>query len=285
MQSLIVLQSLWSMERRHPDGIEPPLEESVETIARAGFDGLSAHWYDAGAARAVSEAMCRSGIAAVEGMCFPTSVETLKPALEVASRYPVHHLNIQPDVRMRRLEDAVDLVEGWMRLIEEVDFPVTIETHRDRLTNDLHFTLDLLDAVPAMPLLGDVSHYVVAREFPHPVPAETDGQIRRILDHSLAFHGRVAAPGQIQVELSFPQHQPWVETFRGWWRYGFESWRRRAGPDELLSFTCELGPRPYAITDRDGNDTTDRWQESLILADLARRTWNEAADAGAPAER
>jgi len=77
----------------------------------------------------------------------------------------------------------------------------------------------------------------------------------------------------VQIEISFPHHRPWVDLLLDWWGYGFRSWRRRAAADATLSFTCELGPKPYAITGRDGNDTTDRWAESLTLAGLARDLW------------
>jgi hypothetical protein len=69
----------------------------------------------------------------------------------------------------------------------------------------------------------------------------------------------------------------WVDLFMGWWEYGFRSWRKRAGKDATLAFTCELGPKPYAITGRDGNDTTDRWAEALAMKDMVRDLWARIA--------
>ncbi|NEI75069.1 sugar phosphate isomerase/epimerase, partial [Rhizobium lusitanum] len=64
-----------------------------------------------------------------------------------------------------------------------------------------------------------------------------------------------------------------VDLFLGWWDYGFKSWRKRAGKDATLAFTCELGPKPYAITGRDGEDTTDRWDESMLMRQEIRDLW------------
>ena len=98
--------------------------------------------------------------------------------------------------------------------------------------------------------------------------------MHRILDHSWAFHGRVASREQVQIEISFEPHRIWVDLFLDWWRYGFASRQRRAGPRDTLVFTCELGPKPYAIIGRDGNDTTDRWAEALLMHDWIRELWN-----------
>ena len=171
------------------------------------------------------------------------------------------------------LQDCIPLIEGWRRLAEEVDFPVYIETHRDRMTTDLYFALDLLDCFPDLKLLADLSHFLVGREFAWPVDETNHAYIHRILDNSWAFHGRVASREQVQIEISFPHHKMWVDLFRDWWTYGFRSWRQRAGENDRLAFTCELGPKPYAITGADGNDSTDRWKESLIMRDLAREIW------------
>lgn len=272
LQKLLVLQSLWAMERRHTDGFERTLEDNVAMIADAGFDGVSAHWTDRAAVARTAELLRSRGLVA-EGQCFPKTVDDLKPVLELASAFPVHHICLQPDVRPRRLEACLPLLEGWMRLAEEAGIPVYVETHRDRMTTDLHFTLDILDALPGVPLLGDISHYLVGREFAVPVSDADHAMIERILDQCWAFHGRVASREQVQVEISFPPHRQWLDLFTRWWSYGFASWRRRSPPDATLAFVCELGPKPYAIVGRDGNDTTDRWAESLQLRDLARHIW------------
>ena len=276
MQELLFFQSLWAMERRHTDGHERSLEENIEMIAEAGFDGISAHYTKRSDVVGLNEAIRGRGLK-IEGVCFPRSVEDLRLPLELAAEFPVTHINLQPDVRLRRVEDCLPLLDGWMRLAQDAGIPVFIETHRDRMTTDLYFTLDLLDRRPDLPLLADLSHFLVAREFAFPVTKEDDASIRRILANAHAFHGRVASREQVQIEISFSHHRPWVDLFLGWWEYGFRAWRARASQDAKLVFTCELGPKPYAITGRDGNDTTDRWAEALMLRKMVHDLWNATA--------
>lgn len=276
MQILLVFQSLWAMERRHTDGYERGLDENIAMIAEAGFDGVSAHYTERDAVVRLNEAIRGTGLK-VEGVCFPRTVDDLRLPLQLASEFCVSHINLQPDVRPRRIEECLPLLDGWMRLAEDFHVPVFIETHRDRMTTDLLFTLDLLDRRPDLPLLADLSHFLVGREFAFPVQEENHALIRRILRNARAFHGRVASCEQVQIELSFAHHRPWVELFLEWWAYGFRHWRSRAADDAELVFTCELGPRPYSITGRDGNDTTDRWAEALQMQAMVRDLWAATA--------
>jgi hypothetical protein len=273
MQRLLVFQSLWGMQRLKGRAADASLADNVAEIGAAGFDGVTNPFATPEQALPLVEVASDNGIL-IEGQCFPTTIEALKPALELANRYGIHQLSVQPDMRPRQLAESLRILEAWSRMTEDSDVPVYIETHRGRMTNDLLVTLDIIDALPELRLLADISHFVVERDFPEPpLPREMEDQMRQILDRSWAAHGRVASPGQVQVEISFPHNKPYLDQSLGWWGYMLESWSRRAGPNDSFLFTCELGPRPYAISGPDGFDQSDRWQEALMMKDLVRQLW------------
>ena len=213
MQKLLVFQSLWGMERLRSEDRELTLAEKIERIAAAGFDGVTDHFYDR---RHVAPlmALVRDHGLTIEGQVFPRNIDELAPALEMAADFGCHHITIQPDICPMTVAECVPILEGWQRLAEQAGVAVYVETHRGRMTNDLLFTMQLLDAVPALRFTVDLSHYVVAREINLHVQNDTDAMIGRILDHGWAMHGRVAGSHQVQLELSFPQHQLWFSQFR-----------------------------------------------------------------------
>jgi hypothetical protein len=175
--------------------------------------------------------------------------------------------------------EMVPVIEAWLRVAEQERMPIQFETHRNCITNDLFATVQLLDAVPSMRLAADLSHYVVDREMPCPPTPELQALVERVLDRSDSLQGRVAARGQIQVALDFPQNAKWVALFRNWWAQGVASWRVRAGADDTLIFLCELGPPDYAITDAEGRELSDRWREALMLRDWIQQIWRQSTPA------
>ena len=286
MQKLLVYQSLWAMERRRPDGQEWTLQQKLEMIRDAGFDGCGVRFFDYNYAKEVTDFLRANGMS-WQAQCYPKTIDDLKPILEHVKELGADHVNLQPDVRPYRLEDCIPYIEGWRRLAHDARIPVHIETHRDRMTTDLFFTLHLLDCFPDLRLTADISHYVVGREFAWPISQENHALMHRILDNAWGFHGRVASREQVQLQISFPHHKEWVDLFMGWWEYGFRSWRARAPENATLTFLCELGPREYAMTGPDGYELSDRWQEAKMMQEMIRELWqrleNEAGTVSARA--
>ena len=276
MQSLKVYQSMWAMERRRPDGVEWSLDEKLAMIHDAGFDGAGIRFTDPNFVRPIVTRLRDWGLS-WQAQCYPQTVDDLRPILANVAAFGADHLNLQADVRPHTVAECVPLIEGWRALAQDAGVAMHLETHRDRMTTDLFFTLRLLDRFPDLRLTGDLSHYVVGREFAWPISDENHRLMRRIIDNCWGFHGRVASREQIQVQLpmdgAFAHQQDWLDLFMGWWEYGFRAWRRRAPKDAVLTFLCELGPREYAMTGADGYELSDRWAESQRLMQLVRELW------------
>jgi sugar phosphate isomerase/epimerase len=271
--ALHVYQALWAMDKLSSP--EASTAEKFDRVCAAGFDGMA---IDLGAltmaeAEATVAHFSRTGLRG--GLtAFPTSVEALRPALALAHRIAAPYVVVIGQEMPVALGEMIPVIEGWLRVAEQERMPIQFETHRNCITNDLYTTVQLLDAVPAMRLAADLSHYVVDREMPCPPTPALEALIARILARSDSFQGRVAARGQIQLPLHFPQNAKWVTLFRRWWRAGFDSWLARHAADDLpLVFLCELGPPDYAVTDAAGRELSDRWEEALLLARWARELW------------
>jgi len=276
---LFAYQALWAMERLAVP--ERSTAEKFDQVRAAGFDGMA---IDLGAltleeAEATVPHFARTGLRG--GLtAFPRSIEALRPALALAHRINAPYVVVIGQEMPLRLGDMIPVIEGWLRIAEQERMPIQFETHRNCITNDLFTTVQLLEAIPSMRLAADLSHYVVDRELPCPPAPYLESLIARILARSESFQGRVAARGQIQLALDFPQNAKWVSLFRRWWREGFASWlHRHADDDEPLVFLCELGPPDYAITGADGHELSDRWEEALTLKRWAQETWREVLDA------
>lgn len=272
--NLRVFQSLWAMESLPHGGLsEWSLEQKIAKIVEAGFDGLEVAWTST--LPIGPEALARAADSGLDWsvVVFPTAVDDLKPIAERFAGSEVRHINIQPNIRPMTVLEGVPYVLGWLEIARDAGLTVYFETHRDRMTTSLRYTLQLIEAVPSMQLVADLSHYVVGEEFAWPVSDDDQALMRRILARSNGFHGRVASREQVQVPISFPQNRQWLDLFAGWWEEGFKLWRQRAEPDDELVFVTELGPPWYSITGADGQELSDRWQEALQLQQLVRDIW------------
>jgi hypothetical protein len=273
-QKLEIFQSLWAMELRQPGVPERPMEENFRLVAEAAYHGLcidpAVHEIDY---FLKLEPLYREYGLKCMVNAFPSTVEELPPLLELAKALDASMVNVIGQVMPITVEEGIPVIRQWLADAEQAGLPLLFETHRDCTLNDLHYALQLIEEVPEMRLCADLSHYVIDREMRLPLN-DTDRQyMHRILERSDCFQGRVANREQIQVQIDFPQHQQWVEQFRTWWREGICMWRRRNDEDASLIFLCELGPPPYAMTDANQAEMSDRWQEALKIRAWVEGIW------------
>jgi len=274
MQQIHFYQSLWATEQRHPTEPERPIPERFDLVKSDGWHGMA---IDLGAlsleqAQATVPEFSRTGLAGLL-TAFPRTIEELRPALHLAKEIGSPFVVIVGQVMPVKLEDMAEVIKAWQKMSAEEGMPIQFETHRNCITNDLYTMLQLIELIPDMRIAADLSHYVVDREMMQPITPEYQAMMRRVLDRSDSFQGRVGTRNQVQVPIAFPQHKVWLDTFLDWWRYGLTEWKARSGADDSVIFLSELGPREYAMTGADGLELSDRRQEALVIRELVSGIW------------
>ena len=280
MRQLKTYTSLWAMQPHDQSGVKLPHEQVCEMVASAGFDGMA---IDLGAsdvevAHAVRPHMEAYGLTPLI-VAFPKTIESLEDTLHMAADFGAPFVDVIGQVMPIALEDMVPVIETWMAMSDRIGVPIQFETHRNCITNDLYTTLQLIKRIPEMRICADLSHYVVDREFWFPLSDHDLALISRILQRSDSFQGRVASRQQIQLQLDFPQHQKWVDLFKGWWREGIASWRDRNDSGDCI-FVCELGPPEYAMTGPDGREMSNRWYEAQVIKTWVEEIWQDLGGDG-----
>jgi len=264
------------MEQRHPIDEEPSNESKFEKIKAGGFDGVCIDLTadEVGQFKSMQSLFKNNELECMVN-AFPYHLDDLNPVLGLAKEFNACFVNVIGGVMPIDYRDGIPVVKRWMEDADKAEVDILFETHRDSILNDLYYTLQLIDAVPEMKLCADLSHFVVDREMWTPINERDQGYINTILDRAECFQGRVAARGQIQIQLSFPQHQVWVNVFKNWWKEGIKKWKARNDDDATLVFLCELGPPAYAITDQNQLELSDRWEEALLIKSWIESIWSE----------
>ncbi len=279
---LAFVQSLWAMEDLPWRGERPwSLPEQLGHLVEAGYTGYAV---DLGASKApaaadLAAAAQGTGLTATV-MAFVPDEGVLNDALKYAATIGAQDLVLCAQHYTLDLDEAAALAARWHGIAAREGVRLELETHRNTLTNDLRFTAALAQRLPdEVELAIDLSHYVVGAEIPPAPTPEIEGQVAALLQRAGSAQGRVASRCQVQVPLHHESSQPWITLARRWWKDAFvQILRRRAqtGSNRDVVFLTELGTAPYAITDADGVQVSDRWAEAALLREWATQAFTEA---------
>ncbi|MFC0329857.1 sugar phosphate isomerase/epimerase family protein [Paenibacillus sepulcri] len=271
---LDIQQSWWAMHGYGEGGKEWSAEQKFEHIAKAGFTGILGRLPEPSEARRwrslLDQYQFSFGV-----QSFPGSREELRLFLKEAEAFGVSYVNSQVADAFVTGSEAVSLLEGLCEEAAAVQIPYYVETHRGKLTQDLIRTAGYVREVEQLRLTIDLSHYVAAGEMID-VQQQAEPLFDQLLQRTSSIHARVSNGQQIQADIGERGEHPMLPHFKRWWSSGMSYWKSKAMPGDVLPFVTELGPPGYAITDSDSRELSDRWQQALLLKEIAMQLWNEA---------
>lgn len=246
-----------------------------EAIAAAGYDGIQNG----------DPALCRElglGAAAFSRVNEPGVVDELAARWSdegcVGATLHVGYGIEDDDAVLRVVEDIVAARERRR-------FPLFIETHRSTITQDCHRTVDLIIRnVPEVRFNGDFSHWYTGLEMVCGGIERKWDFIEPVFERVGFNHGRIGTSCCMQVNVWDGRDQPNVDHFREMWTRGYAHFRRRAGPGDFIVFAPELLGRSLNYARLFGpakdrvDEECDRWQQALVLCDIARECWQAAGE-------
>ena len=269
----------WALNElpRRPSAETWTFEHCIERAAAARYDGAQAGVQYAEIVRAAGLRFCTSARINTPEDALPAIVQ----AAEVQADCVTVHAGwgMETDAQIDALADAI------LAASEKCNLPVYVETHRATMIQDPFRTTELLKRRPTLALNGDFSHFYCGQEMTYRGFANTRDDLHAMYDRVCFIHGRVSDAECMQCDITDPAKAQHVRNFVDLWTRSMRGWRSRAKAGDVFIFTPELGPPSsgYSITVRDLSgksfEVCDRWQQSLLLCDLAREAFANSAGA------
>jgi len=271
---LRVSHALWSLIKLPMNGdTEWTLDEKFSRVKEAGFEGVEC-WLSDENEKEVKDALDKYGLKLVLGHR-PYKVEDVRQTVERAQRLNADFIFAQPASAFTPIDDVVTIITEGRKIANDAGLPFWVETHRGNFTENLPQTLQLIERVPDIRFTADLSHFVVVGEF---YGWEDEGAAERmmpVLERVSHMHGRISNGEQVQVDVGDGTNET-AQFFVRLWSIAMRHWLQSAGPGDVFSFASELGPPRYAITTPDGQEISDRWEQSLVMKKLAEQAWQQA---------
>ena len=272
--SLRVQHSLWSLGKLPMNAAaEWTLAEKFARVKAAGFAGVEC-WLTEQNEQEHRAALDAEGLRLTLGH-HPFRLDDVKKAVAQAQRLQADFVFAQPLHPYVPLDEAVIFLREARKIAHDAGVCYFVETHRNNIPESLNQALALIERMPEIRFTGDLSHFVVVGEF---YGWEDEGAIARmmpVLERVSHLHGRISSGEAVQVDVGDGSGATAL-FFVDIWAAAMRHWLVEARPGDVFTFASELGPPRYALTLPDGTEFSDRWQQSLVMKQLAERAWQKA---------
>lgn len=258
------------------DGLQPPADGWMRTIRDAGYYGiqliepLELPLRDE--ARAHGLGVCGSGRVNQPLDAYRLAEEAQRAGLECLTLHVGWGYEAQ--------DEAARLIEAVLDASAKHSMPLYVETHRATIFQDIWRTVHFIHQYPQLQFNGDFSHWYTGLEMVYGGFETKLAFIQPVIERVHFLHGRIGNPGCMQVDIGDLESSaklPFVQHFRTLWKQEFTAFLRRSSPGQSFCFTAELlAPQIYYAREFDNREESDRWQQSLVLTQIARECFDEA---------
>jgi hypothetical protein len=258
------------------DGLDPGLFASgrVAAIEAAGYDGVQ--FIEPMNLAEQAEARARGlGVCGSHRVNLPAEAA---PIAQIAADTGLECLTLHVGWGMESDDEGARLIEAVLDASIRSGIPLYVETHRATLFQDMQRTVQFVARFPELRFNGDFSHWYTGSEMVYGGFENKLAYIQPVLDRVRFIHGRVGNPGCMQVAIAANDPAPYVAHFRALWTRCFEGFLREPRPRQpFITFTPELlAPDIFYARTFHGAEESDRWQQSLLLTQIARECFAEA---------
>jgi sugar phosphate isomerase/epimerase len=255
----------------------PSLEANVRKIKEAGYDGVETVVpVDLGERQALRELLDELGLDLIAQMstvgntpeehaaCFE---ERYCRAVELRPRM----VNSHTGKDFFSTDENVLILKRAEALEHEMGVPLAHEIHRGRVLFSIPAAMALINRLPELRFVADLSHWCCVHES---LLQDQPEQLERALQHSYHIHARVGHPQGPQVsDPRAPEWQEVVETHLGWWQRIIDHHQGMNTPE--MTITPEFGPPGYMQTlPYTRQPVADLWEINLYMRELLKSRLN-----------
>ena len=257
---LIIFRALW--------GMTGPIEEQIERIAAAGYDGVEG--FPAPEVMSCQEyrrLVNAHGLQLIVGAQVSATEEIEAKLLQLAEYEPLK-IGLHSGRDSMTRDEGRAFFEQALKIEERIGIPVAHETHRGRMFFSPWDTAYYLRAFDTLKVLADYSHWVNVCER---LPDDQVDALTLANQRAIHIHGRVGYEEGPQVpHPSAPEYAPHLAWHEKHWQTIRQL--REAEGDEILTVTPEYGPPNYLHTLPHTNvPVADLWQVCVWGMERARQ--------------
>jgi hypothetical protein len=264
------------------------VSEHIAAIQAAGYDGIQ--FIDPIDHTALTEARTLN-----LGVCGSHRINTpaeAAPIAQSAADAGLECLTLHVGWGLESDDEGARLIEAVLTASTRHRIPLYVETHRATLFQDMQRTVQFIARFPDLRFNADFSHWYTGSEMVYGGFETKLAYIQPVIDRVRFLHGRIGNPGCMQVAITprdIEAPAPYIAHFRTLWTRCFAAYlRAAASPDSavtpsqpFITFTPELlAPGIYYSrtfpTPSGPQEESDRWQQSLLLTQIARECFAAA---------